>query len=185
MNNIIKQLIIKLEEPTVVSLARPPLKNSGNESKDSKKDEIKLYKFYYLESASDPGEIRYLGVTSSRLCERMSTHRQDAKDKNSLKCQWMQNVYQTGGDVKIVEFWSGMMTESIAEEKEIKIIKEGKERGLKLTNSTDGGKGTKGHKKTDATKKLMSEKMTGKKRINKNVAPVIQLPIGDEGRIAC
>ena len=96
------------------------------------------YKIYTL---SDPEtlNVRYVGVTSHSLSNRLSGHIHDAKTKFSHKCNWIKSLLAKGLKPLIQELES--CTESEWEDLEIYWIEQFRQWNFHLVNADKGGKG--------------------------------------------
>lgn len=115
-------------------------------------------KLIYIYTLSHPitTEIRYVGKTinpSGRLREHI-THAKLYRDKTH-KGNWIRRLLRN--ELRPVMTTIQETTEQEWEQAEKYWIQYYKDKGYKLTNSTDGGDGTKGHKHKKRTKKLLSE----------------------------
>jgi len=100
----------------------------------------------YVLSASDTGEVRYVGKTSQDLKARLRIHLNDSVrlKKKAYRNNWIRSVVDRGGSIvaqSIGEFWE----ESDALLAEIYYIAFFRENGLRLVNQTDGGEGVTGY----------------------------------------
>lgn len=117
---------------------------------------------YYLVDPREPEHIRYIGVTSRDMEDRGLEHIKEAKyykGKNTYKLNWIRKLLSEGVEPKqllLKEF--DFVDEEELFLKEVEIVKEYKEKGHKLTNTTLGGKGTLGHTLSPEVKKLLSDK---------------------------
>lgn len=86
-------------------------------------------------------QIRYIGLTTKKLSQRLSGHICEAKKSNRKfrKINWIKNLINNGYLPQIKEIEQCDI--SIIKEKEKFYISKYKKMGCKLTNSTDGGEG--------------------------------------------
>ena len=104
--------------------------------------------------------VRYIGWTSKSLIYRLSIHINDTKSdmtqKHTYKNRWIQSLLNINSKPEIE-----LILESDSEEEikllEIKYIKEYKELGYKLTNTTFGGDGQLGRVVPDSQKALFEK----------------------------
>lgn len=100
------------------------------------------YYFYTLSADSDPNNIRYVGVTTKLLKQRMYGHRYNAT-KNEKRTQpvhkWMWSVIEKGDAVSI--HFLDECDETLWEDREKYWIKYHKDLGYKLLNVQEGGAG--------------------------------------------
>lgn len=104
--------------------------------------------------------IRYIGVTSRPLEDRLKEHLQITKDRNPYRYNWIQKLKRnkkTPGIVPLAEY----KTEEEAYQKEVEFIKFFRKAvGKKLTNISDGGSAPPnwaGKKHTSKSKKKMAK----------------------------
>lgn len=115
---------------------------------------------------NDPitNEVRYIGITSKTLKERLRHHLKDANvfKLKSHKKYWIRQLLDKGMSPIIVlletcnDYESGL-------KREIELISEYKSLGYNLVNNTNGGQGTIGLKLTPQQKIEKSLRQTGKK----------------------
>lgn len=122
-------------------------------------DDGTKYSTILIYALLDPrtNEIRYIGKTTTphkRLREHLY-----ARDPRMHVCRWVKSLLRINvvPIMRILE----IITNGQWEEREIFWIKWGRENGLRLTNITGGGKGTKNTNRSLETRKLMSEKARG------------------------
>ncbi len=114
---------------------------------------------------SDNGQIRYIGKSSFGL-KRPKEHTQPSalgREAHTHKTRWLRSVIDAGRtpEVLILEVCASHEALDAAERK---WIAEGRSRGWKLTNMTDGGEGLVGYRHTAASRSKISETHKGKKR---------------------
>lgn len=100
------------------------------------------YYFYTLSADSDPNNIRYVGVTTRLLKQRMYGHRYNATKKekrNQPVHKWMWSVIEKGDTVSI--HFLDECDETLWEDREKYWIKYYKDLGYKLLNVQEGGAG--------------------------------------------
>jgi GIY-YIG catalytic domain/NUMOD1 domain len=100
---------------------------------------MRKYTLYVLK---DPEtlEIKYVGITTKSLRERLSGHMKESKRyTHRYKCKWVNSLTERGLKplIEHLEF----CTEDNWEEREKFYIKDFKEKGYKLTNTDEGGRG--------------------------------------------
>jgi predicted GIY-YIG superfamily endonuclease len=138
---------------------------------------------FYIYKLIDPitNDIRYVGYTKSPK-KRIWEHIRDVKKGiKTYKCDWIRNLMSKNCE-PILEIIS-----------EIRLIKEFKELGYKLTNLTDGGDGqngvklrkdhpvimwNKGKEKSEETKRKISEANKGKKLSSEHREKLSKAKIG-------
>lgn len=101
-----------------------------------------LYYFYTLTSSDDPENIRYVGVTTNKLTQRLSGHRYNAiyPNKRSQPVhKWMWNKIQNKCDICITQI--DCCEENLWESIERKWIQYYRELGYDLLNVSEGGSG--------------------------------------------
>ncbi len=106
------------------------------------------YKLYFLADKNDPSNIRYIGQTRNTLEYRLSQHKRESK--NTYKNNWIKSIGKNNLIICLIE--ENILSSDDINIKERKLIKEYKELGYKLTNTTDGGEGWKDMKFTDKHK---------------------------------
>lgn len=100
------------------------------------------------EYAGSKLEIKYVGLTTNSLAERLDQHVKEASSgKDTAKCRWIRSVLKAGFHPLI------RLIEEVAEEDEIGDrerfwIASLKKAGCMLVNSTSGGEGTKAKRRT-------------------------------------
>jgi len=104
------------------------------------------FKIYTL---NDPitNEIRYVGYTGDKIEKRLSGHLShiNSRSVNTHKNRWLRKLLSS--NLKpIICLVEECETEEIVKLREIEIIAEYKHKGIRLTNSTDGGEGTRGYR---------------------------------------
>jgi len=83
-------------------------------------------------------EVRYIGVTSGTLNQRLSQHIWDSKNKMSHKCNWIKSVVLETGQVPIIELLDETEDWELIEQYWISQFKSW---GFSLVNTDSGGKG--------------------------------------------
>lgn len=102
----------------------------------------KLYYFYTLSTTKDISNIRYVGVTTRTLKQRLSGHKYCALHKNKRSTavhKWMYSEYLAGNDIIISQI--DCCEEAVWEETEKYWIKEYQNKEFKLLNIQKGGSG--------------------------------------------
>jgi hypothetical protein len=111
----------------------------------------------YIYVLIDPisNEIRYVGQTRAKLDNRLTHHLKD-KTKTHKTC-WLKSLTKID-KVPIIQSLKSFETISDEElnKEEIYWISFCKDLGLDLTNSTDGGRGTSGHKMSTESRNRIS-----------------------------
>lgn len=90
-------------------------------------------------------EIRYVGKTATKLRDRLLGHKDATKKPTNHRLFWFKSVMDKGSLPLIEEIDFCPWSESQA--LEIKYIKEFREKGFRLVNSSDGGEGNLGLKR--------------------------------------
>lgn len=85
-------------------------------------------------------KIRYVGITSKSLENRLYYHLKDAKHKRTHKEKWINKSIKNGFKISIKKIKICKCLNSLKSE-EIKLIKYLKSRNYNLTNATSGGDG--------------------------------------------
>lgn len=115
-------------------------------------------KIYGLFDLNDPGRVRYVGRTKGALGARLKAHCRKAKSQDTHKARWIKRVWSEGGCISIRLLQEvPLVDHAEAERVWIKII--GREN---LTNGTDGGDGTIGHRMSDAARARISAFQKGR-----------------------
>jgi hypothetical protein len=119
---------------------------------------------YFLSAKSSPEVIRYVGRSRhDSPGERYTSHLYHATHGSNLHVHnWMRKTL-ANDEVVLTCAESGISYEESGV-KEMHYIKVFRSRGYDLTNLTDGGEGTVGHKLTDQQKARVSEVHFGAKR---------------------
>lgn len=105
-------------------------------------EQEKVYYFYTLHSTKSPEEVRYVGVTTQSLQQRLSEHRYKAKSKKFRSQpvhKWMYSHYEQGYDIFIKEL--DRCTINVWQETEKYWIQYYKSIGANLLNLQLGGSG--------------------------------------------
>lgn len=110
------------------------------------------YKIYGLFDKNNPNDIRYIGLTKQTLKQRCSKHR--TEKYNLYKLNWVNKIGKN--NLNIISLIDNLTLEE-ARENEIRLIKEYKENGFKLTNITNGGEGWLNSTFTDEHKENISK----------------------------
>ena len=115
---------------------------------------------YGLVDLSDPTNIRYIGKTSRRICDRLWDHKKYAKryPNRTYRSTWINSVLSRGSDVVAVELEE--CGESTLNEREMYWIAYYRKQGYRLTNHTDGGDGS--TNMDEATRQKLREYRTGR-----------------------
>lgn len=103
-----------------------------------------IYGLYSLADSADYQNIRYVGQTTRTIEDRLADHKRHAKkDENRYVCRWIRTLdYNIG---IIVLETSTFVSDQHLDERETYHITEALTAGLRLTNLTDGGRGTRGY----------------------------------------
>jgi predicted GIY-YIG superfamily endonuclease len=97
---------------------------------------------YGLISAKDDDGIRYIGVTNN-LRARLASHVSTTRRERGHKASWIRSIIDGGGEILIAEIYGGLsQDEALA--LEVNVIAAYRAAGVRLTNTTDGGEGTRG-----------------------------------------
>jgi predicted GIY-YIG superfamily endonuclease len=134
---------------------------------------------FYIYTLIDPttNEIKYIGYTKNPK-KRIWEHIRDAKKGiRTYKCEWIRSLLSKNSE-PILEIMSEFDSHDKVLLEEIRLIKEFKESGSKLTNLTNGGDGqngvklrkdhpiimwNKGREKSEETRRKLSISHKGKK----------------------
>ena len=142
----------------------------------------KQVKIYYLVSTRDISAIKYVGKTVSSLNKRLSSHKSDSKRNKYHVSNWVKKELNNGYIIQIhlietcdFDIW---------EEREIFWINFYKEKGYKLCNISNGGKGNSIRAKKAYLNKrpaayIVDEnnKMVQKFNNSRECADILKLPI--------
>lgn len=104
---------------------------------DDIKSKVKTGTIYTLEDSRAPGEIRYVGLTTKRIEDRLKRHLR--RPEKTKKWSWIQSVLSGGGTVVIKEI--ERCDASLLIDRERATIAAMSASGHKLTNGTSGGEG--------------------------------------------
>lgn len=124
------------------------------------------YKIYGLYILGEP--IRYIGYTKHTLKRRLNGHKQKAKELNKItndfarknhKDNW---IRKNNYNIEICLIEGNIETYEQVLEREIYWIKNYRNNGFNLLNSTDGGEGTVNRRLSDAEKENLRQKNLGK-----------------------
>ena len=132
----------------------------------------KKYVFYTLTSSKNTEDVRYVGVTTRTIQQRLSQHKYVArndKKRSTPVAKWIYSHLCNNYDIIINEIYSCY---DEWEETEIKLISEYREKGFKLLNVDKGGRGviTKENRGVDGITRS----------INAHKIPIIQLSMTGE-----
>lgn len=112
---------------------------------------------YLLRDPRD-STVRYVGVTSQTLDQRLRAHISDAKydvkrGKDTYRSRWIRSVLDQflRPSIELIE----KVPEEVWAEREVHWIDYYKRLGFLLTNSSVGGRGTRGYKHTEQTKERL------------------------------
>ncbi len=110
------------------------------------------------------GELRYIGQSSIGLT-RVKQHKKPGNLKaKSYKVNWINSLikhnmmYESKVILDLGEFSSNQERDAALNKEEIRLIAEHKALGARLTNSTDGGEGTRGNVLSQESKNLIGQK---------------------------
>lgn len=110
------------------------------------------------------GNLRYIGQSAQGL-KRAYEHKKPGKlTVHNHKVHWIKQLISQNKKYRVEilrdlgEFEDPKVRDSALNEAEIELIAHYRSLGVKLTNSTDGGEGTRGNILSDESKKLISEK---------------------------
>lgn len=117
---------------------------------------------YGLYSHTEPDLVRYVGITTKSLAERMANHRYDLFVKNikTKKTKWMKEVLDNNSDIEIKAI-EECVSFKIACERERYWISLFRQQGVDLVNSTSGGQGLLALEIPEQTKKKISDTLKG------------------------
>lgn len=105
--------------------------------------------YIYTHIRPDTNQVFYVGKGREKR----------AYSKYSRNKHWNNIVNKAGGfEVQIL---AENLIESLAFELEVQLIKRFRDSGFKLCNMTDGGEGTSGRKRSEESKRKLSEKVKG------------------------
>ena len=102
----------------------------------------KKYVFYTLISTKNIEDVRYVGVTTKTIQQRLSQHKYVAsnpKKRSTPVAKWIYSNLCNGYEIITTEIDS--CDENEWEEKEVQLISDYKEKGFNLLNVDKGGKG--------------------------------------------
>jgi hypothetical protein len=102
------------------------------------------------------GELRYIGKSCSGLRRPRQHIQPDRLKAHTHKNNWVRSLLKIGLRPKIAVLATSESKEGLSE-RERELIQKHKEAGSRLTNLTDGGEGTSGHRKSTETKARISE----------------------------
>lgn len=120
---------------------------------------MKTFSIYALKEP-DTGEIRYFGKSDSPK-RRFSSHL-SCKSETHV-AHWIRAMVLRG-DAPVMEVLITGLTNDEGIEEETDLIAWGRNKGLRLTNLTDGGEGTVGYRVSDSLREKQSIRMLGNKR---------------------
>lgn len=112
---------------------------------------------YALVDSRKPEEIRYIGITND-LRRRMGHHCSPSIEPHTRKSRWISKVLRDGGDI-LARIMKRDLSHASAKVHEVELIREYS--GANLTNLTEGGDGTSGHKLSSAAKEKIASKRRG------------------------
>lgn len=112
---------------------------------------MKIYKIYGLR-LKNSDEIRYIGYTSKSLQHRLYGHLTETIKYNHKNACWIKKHKDLEG-IDIILLEDNIADIKIAQETEIRYIKNYRENGYNLTNTTDGGEGVCGEFLSNILKK--------------------------------
>lgn len=106
--------------------------------------------------------IRYIGITTNKLNNRLSGHLYDAKKckNNNRRANWINKLVKEGRKPSIV-LLETIIGYQNACNREIELIADYKEKGFDLINATIGGEGIIGYKITEEHRRKLSESHKG------------------------
>lgn len=118
---------------------------------------------YALIDSSNPTELRYIGKTKFTVQYRFGEHLSAALQYNSKYHvhRWIRKVLRNGGNIATILIETDL-TEKKALRRETHYIDYYRSLGHRLTNMTDGGKGTVGYSHTEETKNKIGHANSGK-----------------------
>lgn len=109
-------------------------------------------------SSSEDGRIRYVGQTVGPLRRRLSHHLYKAKNERNHRGTWISSVVRRGFGLAMVVLETGAEPH-VAEQRWIAKLRG---EGNALVNSTDGGLGSLGFRKSDAERERIRAMHLGK-----------------------
>lgn len=117
------------------------------------------YLVYGIYDIQDPERIRYVGMTTGDLKTRLRNHwaYSDPKYRRSRIQCWMYSRRNRRGDVRMVVLDSVKDFEEL-KRAEMEQIKKFREKGMADLNLTDGGEGMLGYRRSEESKRQISEK---------------------------
>ena len=118
--------------------------------------------FVYLYELLDPSnfEIRYVGKT---LDPKTRYRKHLTQKNNSYKNKWLKSIHPNKPIMRIIDFCK----DSEGNSREISVVKQYREKGIRLTNLTKGGDGGntfEGRKHTEEAKRKISKANSGTTR---------------------
>lgn len=117
-------------------------------------------------SSSEDGKIRYVGQTTEPLSKRLIHHHYDAKKLTRIhKSNWIRSVIERGFKVQIIP----LQEEAPLHAAEIEWIAKLRAQGYDLVNTTNGGEGVFGYRKTPEQLAAWAAKMRGRTSPRKGV----------------
>jgi len=99
---------------------------------------LTTFTLYALRNPSIPEAIRYIGITSQPLKERLGGHCIEKRFDNPYKCRWIMQLKRQGLKPELVPLIVGL-TQAEALELEVHMIREFRQAGHRLTNISLGG----------------------------------------------
>jgi hypothetical protein len=107
------------------------------------------------------GELRYVGKTARRPSRRLAEHAWASSLGDTHRCRWVRQVLSAGCKPEMVTIETHESANSL-NDAEVFYISYFRYLGCDLTNATDGGEGSLGHKMSGETRKKMSKAKKGR-----------------------
>lgn len=113
----------------------------------------------HIYSLHDPAsnELRYIGKTVQPVNQRLSQHRIQAKGRRTHLAYWIGSLGLVCPTIRLM----AIVEDSISSEVERSLIAIYRRDGFRLTNSTDGGEGMRGHVPSQQTRAKISKALKG------------------------
>ncbi len=125
-----------------------------------------IYGLFDSSKSTDIEECRYIGLTRRTLKSRLRSHLDSAKHENNPRTSWIKGVINNSNQVVILplemcESTSQDDLNALLQDREIAWIADGRSRGWRLTNATDGGDGVTGHSPSLEVRQRLSVACSG------------------------
>jgi hypothetical protein len=137
---------------------------------------------FTIYTLADPrtGEVRYVGMTSRTVEQRLREHLKDGRTRKGVshRLHWLRQLVSEGLEpaVAIIE----ETTEELWAERERHWIAKLRDDGCALTNHTDGGEGVLGHRHSDETRAKIREKRAQQVIAPEHIARMAEANIGNK-----